>query len=139
MASFLDILIEMNNAIAKEQLDNIETSVEKVVKDTEEKDKVLKQIPSQVKGLRDFLEQQKKNGIDNQKELGKGVGSSISLNKSVSNPVAPAASNLLNPSAAQQSIKPTAIPKPVGSVPLKPPTTAKPTTSLADILKTRKI
>jgi len=143
MASFFDILMEMDTKFAQEQLDNIESSVDKVNQDARKdptlavKAAVLNSIPPQIKGLKVWLEQQKKLGNVANDKLGDGVGTQTSLKKDDKTQVAPALSNVLKPSAAQQSAAAVAPIKPtMPGQNLKPPTTAKP---LADILKTRKI
>lgn len=147
MASFFDILMEMDTKFAQEQLDNIEQSVDKVNLDAKKdpnlavKAAVLNAIPPQIKGLKTWLEQQKKLGNVSNDKLGDGIGTQTSLKKGEESPATPALSNVLNPTPAQQSAKavapttPAVKPTMPGQT-LKPPTAAKP---LADILKTRKI
>lgn len=145
MASFYDILIEMDTKFAQEQLENIETVIDKVNKESRSdpalsiKAAGLNSIPPQIKGLKVWIEQQKKLADsdlnlakeEQQKKLNGGVGTQTSIKEPKQ---APYMSNQLKPATQPQ---PTALVKPTmpGTV-LKPPTTAKPIT---DILKNRNL
>jgi hypothetical protein len=132
MSSFLDILTEvLDTSQAEEQLKNIETSLNKVAKEDETKKEVLNTVPVQIKGLKDWIEQQKK--LDTKfNKLGNGVGTQTSLTAKEPSTL----SNLLKPTTAPSLVaKVTEKPVVDTSTKLKPPNTAQPTS----ITKIRKI
>jgi hypothetical protein len=122
MASFHDILTEvMDTTFAQEQLKKMEDELQQVMQASQSdptlatKTASLSVIPQQIKGLKAWLEQQKKatesgqeNKEDQQKELGKGVGTQTSLSGQAPKPTGVLAGQQLNPPSQAQA-KPKAI------------------------------